>query len=524
MTTIITTNGDTILFQSEYKTKLKIINNPDIQSIIKLAPSILDVHVENNVNLVSIKLNNRGLRNLHIVNNPILTFIQAVPITQSVTIKDNPQINYDILREEILGFPTTVEYMPHIEIIKPLNKCNPTLHINDAIFTNNEETRQVSPDYLNNSNQFIIHNEYYDGRAYPIITIPKGMLLYTYTHLNDSEEILPNIYNIDSYDNYENELKFFYSVPYGAQFGIEGKYNHCHIVVLTADVRLLCMLSPAPQNMETFMFPERNPVNTPQCIYYDKDVSFPCELYDHDLCFQKEFRVAMNLQGYINIDIDDSMSNGSYWKQAYDYVKYRDIIKDYLLGSCISSAMTSTSNYNYINRIYSMNTPPNTVFGLPQIVLCPLKTQLFDQPRDYNTYLQKAKKMKYIFDNFNYYLIDSCLIEDIETTIEQLKSDIVQNKQYPLFYMLNTHKDPAYTHWKNVGPLTVEDVDYLQTYQNNVVGCAFETIAYNIKMDGGTARKSLKRRNKTHKKMKTREKCPLVFKKTSFGMPIMYRA
>ena len=52
MTTIITTNGDTQLLQSETKTKLKIINNSDIQSIVKLASSILDVDIENNSNLI----------------------------------------------------------------------------------------------------------------------------------------------------------------------------------------------------------------------------------------------------------------------------------------------------------------------------------------------------------------------------------------------------------------------------------------------------------------------------------------
>ncbi len=119
MTTIITTNGDTQLLQSETKTELIINNNSDIQSIVKLAPSILDVYIENNANLISIQLNNRGLRNLHIINNPMLASIQAVPITKSVIIKDNPLIDsndYDALTKKIMEFPTTAEYTPYIEI------------------------------------------------------------------------------------------------------------------------------------------------------------------------------------------------------------------------------------------------------------------------------------------------------------------------------------------------------------------------------------------------------------------------
>ncbi len=34
---------------------------------------------------------------------------------------------------------------------------------------------------------------------------------------------------------------------------------------------------------------------------------------------------------------------------------------------------------------------------------------------------------------------------------------------------------------------------------------------------------ALKQQNKTHKKIKTKENWEFVFKKTSFGMPIMYR-
>ncbi len=526
MATIITTNGKTHMLKPKTKTILNIINNPNIKSITKLEPGILDVYIENNANLVDINLGRRGLRNLHIIDNPLLTSVQAMPITQSVIIKDNPLIDYDTLNAEFMKFTSIVTYMPYVEIVKPIEKCDSTVDITNATFTNNENSRQVYPEYLKTptNNKFIIHNEYYNNKMYPIITIPKGMMLYTYTQLYDTADTLSNIYNIsvDSCEKYENELKFFYSVPYGARFGIDGRYNHCHIVVLTEDIRLLCMVSPVPQNMNTFYDTEKNPVNTPSCIYYDKEISFPCENYDHDLCLQTEFRVAMNLQGYINIDVDDSMSDGHHWKEAYGNVAYHDIIKEYLLGSCISSAISTDSNYSYINKIYSISAPKNTVFGLPQIAICPLKTRVFDKPRNCKTFMKKAQRMKYIFDNYNYYLIDTCLIEDIEQTLDNFKADIIQNKQYPLFYMLNTHRDPSYIHWKHVGNTTLEDFDYMHTYINNEVGCVFESVAFHVKMDGGTRKTVLKRKNKTRKMPRDKSVCPFVFKKTSFGMPIMY--
>lgn len=90
-----------------------------------------------------------------------------------------------------------------------------------------------------------------------------------------------------------------------------------------------------------------------------------------------------------------------------------------------------------------------------------------------------------------------------------------------MFYLLNTYKDPSYIHWKNIEPLTHEDIDYLFTYENNRVGCAFETVLFNVKTsDGGGSKKIKKKLNTKTRKQKRASK--MVFKHTSFGMPIMY--
>lgn len=538
MATIIDILGETSTILSKSKTKLSIINNANIKEIVAIKPSILDVEISENPNLESIQLNKTVLRTLKITENPVLKFVQAVPITNSVIIKNNPLLDYDELFLQFSDFPIVKTYIPNIEITKPEIECDKSLNINDIQFEGNSDVRNKSPEFLNTDNQFIIHNEYYDGRAYPVLTIPKGMLLYTYTHIEPGIDLFANIYNTNNYEDYENEIKFFYSVPYGAKFGIEGKYNHCNIVVLTADVRLLCLLSPAPQNMDTMMFPSKNTVidNTgKQCILYSKDITHPCELYDHDLCLQKDFRLAMNLHGYINIDIEDSLSNGESWKKTYESAyknpKYIDIIKQYLQGSCISSAKISGSNYDYINNIFSLHMPENTLFGLPQIALCPIKTHIFDKSHKYiyekfmpKNWKRKPLMEKFIFENFNYYMVDSCPIADIEKTLEKFKTDIVQNRQYHLFYLLNTYKDPEYPYWKKIGPITAEDVNYLFTYNNseNIVGCVFETVAFGRTFGGKTRRRTV-RKNTTRKKKKT-TKCgsPFIFSRTSFGMPIMY--
>ena len=532
MATVIDITGKTYTINPQKKTIISIVNNVNIKEILTIKSNILDVVIEDNPNLETIRMNNSVLRTLQITGNPILKFVQAIPITNLVIIKDNPLLDYDELFLQFSEFPIVKIYIPNIEITKPETKCHKSLNIKDIEFENNSETRKKSPDFLNTENQFIIHNECYDGRAYPIITIPKGMLLYTYTNIEHGIDLFANIYNTNNYDNYENEIKFFYSVPYGAKLGIDGKYNHCNIVVLTADVRLLCLLSPAPQNMETMMFPSKNGVidkTGKPCVLYSSDITHPCELYDHDLCLQKKFRMVMNLQGYINIDIEDSMSNGDAWKNVYGNAKYVDIIKEYLQGSCISSTRISESNYKYINNIYSLRIPQNTLFGLPQIALCPLKNHLFDEPHKYiyekflpKNLKRKALMEKFIFKNFNYYMVDSCPIEEIEETLDMLKNDIVQNRQYHLFYLLNTYKDPSFIHWKNVGPITTEDVDYLFTYNNNTVGCAFETVSFGS-LSGGKTCKIGKRKTTTRKRIKNKDTTQFVFTRTSFGMPIMYR-
>ena len=69
----------------------------------------------------------------------------------------------------------------------------------------------------------------------------------------------------------------------------------------------------------------------------------------------------------------------------------------------------------------------------------------------------------------------------------------------------------------------------MSDYENEVQGCAFETIAYHILKDGeqvwdrqvaGTRRKI--RKKGTRRKARQRTKNSWVFERSSFGMPIMY--
>jgi hypothetical protein len=154
---------------------------------------------------------------------------------------------------------------------------------------------------------------------------------------------------------------------------------------------------------------------------------------------------------------------------------------------------------------------------------------LFDEYNAIKYKRRTTSNLHFWFQNYNYFHIDSCPIEDIKNTVEKFKSDIVQNRQYHLFYMLNTYRDIDYDKWKWIEHIQFSDVDYLSDYENNIQGCAFETISYHILKDGehiwdrqiaGTRRKIKKKG--TRKKAKKQTKDLWVFERSSFGMPIMY--
>ena len=533
MATYIDINGNTQHLQSTSKT-LTIENNPDIKEIIS-TQNFSHIQINNNPNLERIRFGQRAVMMLLITGNPKLTFVQSIPVGLSVDIYENPLLNHSELFVKFANASSKVP--PYINIHDFKDTCDETTDIENVLFESNSPERSESPDFLKKTtNPYMVHYEYYDGKTYPIITIPKGTILYTYTYIDEKTHILDNLYNINEYANYEKELKFFYSVPYGSKFGIDGKYNYCHIVALTAEMRLLCMVSPAPQTMEN-MFDQDNNPSTNDCgeQYYDSSVTFPCELFEHDLCISREFMEAMNVQGYINIVREttgfpyDPIPLSAFGLQVRPW--------QFKKGGVIGEpSVPLESNYNNINRVFSIETPANTLYGLPQIVLCPIKTILFGEDHtplydEYNSikYKRIALKNRFFFKNYNYFHIDSCLIEDIKKTVEKFKVDIVQNRQYHLFYLLNTHRDIDYDKWKLIEHIRFNDIDYLSDYENEVQGCAFETIAYHILKDGehvwdrqiaGTRRKI--RKKGTRRKARQRSKNLWVFERSSFGMPIMY--
>jgi hypothetical protein len=86
--------------------------------------------------------------------------------------------------------------------------------------------------------------------------------------------------------------------------------------------------------------------------------------------------------------------------------------------------------------------------------------------------------------------------------------------------------------FRQIQPITLDNVNYLDNYENNKQGCAFETIAFHLLQNGEPidfslqiAGKTMNRRKngkKTRKLSKKTTSSNIVFERTSFGMPIMY--
>jgi hypothetical protein len=160
--------------------------------------------------------------------------------------------------------------------------------------------------------------------------------------------------------------------------------------------------------------------------------------------------------------------------------------------------------------------------------LCPIKTILFGE--DHAPLYHKYNEIKYKrrttsnlhfwFQNYNYFHIDSCLIEDIKKTVEKFKTDIVQNRQYHLFYLLNTHRDIDYDKWKWIEHIRFNEQEYTVSLEVLPFGMGLKGNDEFPLQIAGTRRKI--RKKGTRRKARYRSKNSWVFERSSFGMPIMY--
>ena len=381
-------------------------------------------------------------------------------------------------------------------------------NIDDIRFTHNKTGNKTSPEFLHNDEKYLVHYVTIEHREYPMIWLPKGTLLYTCTNSANAERY---VYGSED-DDRENDLKFFYPCPY-AHHGVVGfdYRGSCNIVVLSEDIQVLVLLSPAPQS-RGFMRNLKNsfshgPLDAEDYYSHNKVVR-KCPLREYDLCINSEIRKKYNIQGQMCIAMADSISEGKSWQEILDLRKrftFDDALRELILKSCmvgtrdIDSDMFSKNLSEIKNRFKMKKVNLNRGFSVPEIAISPIKTRL----------LKKGKK-DYERSDWNYRLLESLPVNDhdVKFYLEKISQEILQNRQSPLLTIYKPEKDENYSFFRTTIPLAEdipdEDIDYLRTYKEVAEGgkrndyfCAFESVLYhvrkskNVTLKGGSSTQTI---------------------------------
>jgi hypothetical protein len=223
---------------------------------------------------------------------------------------------------------------------------------------------------------------------------------------------------------------------------------------------------------------------------------------------------------------------------------------------------------DYINEKLSVKLPPdlkNRMFGVPEIVLVPLRTEYFyninqdkiitafNNIQNDGEFEDKESEINVIFKNmFNYQVLNICALSELKDYLEQIEHNILMNKQCHMLQLFSPElviKEISTN--LRYEKLNFDDVNYVLSYlktNDKNPYCAFETVSYHLLKDQtGGRRKTLKlsrrrfgntrrfRKNKRNnlftKSFRSYIKLvgggdndgkQIVFEKTKGGIPIVY--
>jgi hypothetical protein len=359
-----------------------------------------------------------------------------------------------------------------------------------------------NPEYLKNNNPFLIHYESFRNYEYPLITIPKGTVLYSY-----GKSVDMTIYNLsDNPSPIERDFKFFYPVPY-ASHGVSGyghMYTSCTVVTTTDDIRLIALITPSPLTRFSLREPKLRPVQKNGISYYDNGFTKSGEKdFSTDLVIDPAFMKEINVQGYIAIAEEDSFTKGSLWYELFRFFfqgkinnrihelirtdrEYMtiDILKQLIFKSGTTALNSDNMNTLYLKELLQpLVMSQNILAGVPEIALSPLKsTHFFTTTR---AELKHTTTQNNIDNFFNYMVLEHITdLKRIPFVLNFHKHNIKENIQMPLFQLYRPHMKKTYTNFREISyhsDLHLNQVDYKKTYKNQSEGCSFETVTWVIK-------------------------------------------
>jgi hypothetical protein len=238
-------------------------------------------------------------------------------------------------------------------------------------------------------NPYVVHYETTaSGAIYPIITILKGTMLFTGrtrsgTNLTESYYHLYKLHNnptLQHYSaiNFSNVLTYFFPFPYLSNI-ISEMHTTLDMVVLTKDIRLLCLISPSP--LERGYKDAKN-----RGLYNDFEKNRPmvstCSGRDYDLCINQQLIMELKLNGYIGIAYEDSVSSHLlFGTQLQTILAELPQSKSALFQACCFN----NAIYKNHKKVSSFmeDVEAKRTFGIPEIVLIPYDIHSYPDPYEY---------------------------------------------------------------------------------------------------------------------------------------------
>ena len=435
-----------------------------------------EIDLENNlISDIPEALLNMHKYKLTLTDNPIMTYYP------SLTKKEEYDKIYDKFDEMMSQFKMNPETV--------INKNNG--YIRDSILHGQ-------------NNPYLVHYEEFEGESYPIISILKGTMLFTAReihspNLSESYFHLYKLYGnptLDEYkkDNFENVMTYFFPTPFMTPV-VGTDYVKMDVVTLKEDVRLLCLISPSPMTRGDKDSAKINLVNNDNKPYYKNTSTYICQSRDYDLCMTSKIIDGLQLNGYIGIAYQDSMSHPDNQDILREMIYNIDFKKSLLFEcSCFNNAIYDKPKGNdFLERMFKART-----YGIPEIVLIPYNYHKYGDASDYqNIYNTFDEMVKQQIDNapsdhFIFEYIDHVdgrdtfeVCDNMEDLLKFLNRENLISKSlqaFPLFSIYNKELNPSNQDMilNNKTLITMNDISFPNAYMQGSK-CALEIAKfYNI--------------------------------------------
>jgi uncharacterized protein YjbI with pentapeptide repeats len=357
--------------------------------------------------------------------------------------------------------------------------------INDACVTNT-----TSP--------YLIHYEEYNGKPYPIITIPQGLMLfngrrYVAPDLSTSFHHLYKLHDhptLQSYiDDIDDTYTYFFPMPTIYRVWLESGFRTMDVVTTTKDIRLLALISPSPiermirhghvKPFVTYTIDQKK-------VYNNVDLH-SCRGYD--LCIDPEVIKNLNLNGCICLTEAQSVSNvkSEYINEIMDN-KFEESL---LFRGCTfnnsikdGSLWEPDEKYNLPNFEFIKK---KRLYGTPEIVLIPLDIHRCTTDKQYNkinaefqTNTSSVNSDMFIFKPLHAVFGDEYqMVVELDKYLTKQKHRISKSYQAPHLFSLWIPETRSTQFICDKEDFALEELNFVESYLSTNPGlCAFESMDF----------------------------------------------